>query len=37
MDSIVKYAQIDASMLGKGVNYTGKQEELSLGDFSTQI
>lgn len=36
-DSIVKNAQINASMLGKNVTYIGKPEELSLGDFSTQI
>ena len=36
-DSIVKNAQINASMLGKNVTYIDKPAELSLGDFSTQI
>ena len=36
-DSVVKNVCINASMLGKNVTYTGKPEELSLGDFSTQL
>ncbi len=37
MDSIVKNAQMEASMLGKNVIYIDKPDELSLGDFSTQL
>ncbi len=37
LDSIVKNAQIENSLLGKNVNYSEKPKELSLGDFSTQI
>lgn len=36
-DSVVKNACIEKSMLGKSVSYTGKADELSLGDFSTQL
>lgn len=36
MDSIVKNACIDNSMLGKSVTYMEKPSELSLGDYSTQ-
>lgn len=36
-DSIVKNANLNNSMLGKSVNYTGKSSDVSLGDFSTQI
>ncbi len=36
-DSIVKNALIDNSILGKNVTYIGKPNDLSLGDFSTQI
>ncbi len=37
MDSIVKNAQIDNSILGKNVTYTDNPKQLSLGDFSAQI
>jgi glucose-1-phosphate thymidylyltransferase len=36
-DSVVKNARIDNSMLGKSVTYAKKADELSIGDFSTQI
>ena len=36
VDTIVKNAHLDASMLGKNVTYIEKPKELSLGDFSTQ-
>lgn len=36
-DSVVKNACIEKSMLGKNVSYTNKPDELSLGDFSTQL
>ncbi len=36
-DSVVKNAVIEKSMLGKNVSYTNKPDELSLGDFSTQL
>lgn len=35
-DSIVKNAVLENSMLGKSVNYSGKAQDISLGDFSTQ-
>ena len=36
-DSHVKNACLDKSMLGKSVIYNGKPNELSLGDYSTQL
>jgi glucose-1-phosphate thymidylyltransferase len=36
-NSIVKNMQLENSMLGKNVTYIGKPQELSLGDFSTQL
>ncbi len=36
-NTIVKNARLENSLLGKNVNYTDKSQELSLGDFSTQI
>lgn len=36
-DSVVKNVCIENSMLGKNVSYANKPNELSLGDFSTQI
>lgn len=36
-DSVVKNACITKSMLGKSVSYAKRPEELSLGDFSTQL
>jgi glucose-1-phosphate thymidylyltransferase len=36
-DSIVKNARLENSLLGKNVNYIDKSQELSLGDFSTQL
>lgn len=36
-DSVVKNAVIHNSMLGKSVTYTIHPDELSLGDFSTQL
>ena len=36
-DTNVKNAQLKNSLLGKNVTYIEKQQELSLGDFSTQI
>ena len=36
-DSDVKNACIEKSMLGKNVSYANKPDELSLGDFSTQL
>ncbi len=36
-ESIVKNAQLENTLLGKNVTYTGKSTELSLGDFSTSI
>ncbi len=33
----VKNAQLENTLLGKNVSYTGKPQELSLGDFSTAI
>ncbi len=36
-DSIVKNVVLEAALLGKNVTYTGKPNDLSLGDFSTQI
>lgn len=35
--SVVKNARIENSMLGKSVTYVEKPDELSLGDFSTQL
>lgn len=35
--SIVKNARLHNSMLGKHVNYDGKSQDISLGDFSTQL
>ncbi len=37
VDSIVKNASINNSMLGKSVTYMEKPKELSLGDYSTQL
>ena len=36
-DSVVKNVCMSASMLGKGVTYTSKPEEMSMGDFSTHL
>jgi glucose-1-phosphate thymidylyltransferase len=36
-DTSVKNARLKNSLLGKNVTYIEKQQELSLGDFSTQI
>lgn len=36
VDSIVKNACIENSMLGKSVNYDGKAQNISIGDFSTR-
>ena len=36
-NSIVKNARLQNSLLGKNVNYMDKSQELSLGDFSTQL
>jgi glucose-1-phosphate thymidylyltransferase len=36
-NSIVKNARLDNSLLGKHVTYTDKSQDLSLGDFSSQI
>ena len=36
-DSIVKNTSIENSLLGKNVTYVEKPQELSLGDFSTQL
>jgi glucose-1-phosphate thymidylyltransferase len=37
IDSVVKNAVVHNSMLGKSVTYTMNPDELSLGDFSTQL
>ena len=35
-ESVIKFAQINNSMVGKNVTYAGSPKELSIGDYSTE-